>query len=79
MRGEAKFSLGFMKPSRGFPFGTPAAYGSPGAGGAMGFADPATGIGYAYVTSKMGTTLSGDPRDVALRAALSNVAARQCA
>ena len=70
MRSEAKFSLGFMKPSRGFPFGSPSAYGSPGAGGAMGLADPRAAVGYAYVTSKMGTTLSGDPRDVALRGAL---------
>ena len=44
--------------------------GSPGAGGSLGFADPITGIGYAYVTSRMGTTLTGDPRDVALRDAL---------
>ena len=79
MKGEAQFSLGFMKPSRGFPFGTASAFGSPGAGGAMGFADPATGIGYAYVTSKMGTTLSGDPRDVALRHALNSVATRRAA
>lgn len=36
----------------------------------MGFADPAAGIGYAYVTSQMGTSLTGDPRDIALRDAL---------
>jgi hypothetical protein len=30
---------------------------------------PATGVGYAYVTSGMGTRLT-DPRDVALRDAL---------
>jgi hypothetical protein len=28
------------------------------------------GIGYGYVTSKSGTRLAGDPRDVALRDAL---------
>ena len=70
MKVDAQFSLGFMKPTRGFPFGSPTAYGSPGAGGAMGMADPGAAVGYAYVTSKMGTTLSGDPRDVALRDAL---------
>jgi CubicO group peptidase (beta-lactamase class C family) len=64
------FSLGFMKPSAELPFGGPRSYGSPGAGGAMGFADPDLGIGYAYVTNRMGTRLSGDPRDVALRDAL---------
>jgi hypothetical protein len=70
MRTTAQFSLGFMKPSESVPFGTPEAFGSPGAGGAMGFADPAMQIGYGYVTCAMGTRLSGDPRDVALRDAL---------
>ena len=70
MKGESKFSLGFMKPSRSIPFGSASSFGSPGAGGAMGFADPELGIGYGYVTSQMGTTLTGDPRDVALRDAL---------
>jgi CubicO group peptidase (beta-lactamase class C family) len=64
------FSLGFMKPNDSFPFGHPGAFGAPGAGGAMGYADPETGIGYGYVTNRMGTKLSGDPRDVALRAAI---------
>jgi CubicO group peptidase (beta-lactamase class C family) len=70
LRGEVQFSLGFMKPSALWPFGTASSFGSPGAGGSLGFADPTAGIGYAYVTSRMGTTLTGDPRDVALRDAL---------
>ena len=65
-----QFSLGFMKSTPTLPFGSASAFGSPGAGGAMGFADPEAGVGYAYVTSRMGTRLSGDPRDVALRDAL---------
>ena len=65
-----QFSLGFMKPTPVLPFGSGSSFGSPGAGGALGFADPTAGVGYAYVTSKMGTRLSGDPRDVALRNAL---------
>lgn len=71
MKGDgARFSLGFMKPTSALPFGSAGAYGSPGAGGSMGFADPVAGVGYAYVTNRMGTRLSGDPRDVALRDAL---------
>ena len=70
-KGEVQFSLGFMKPSPSWPFGSPSAFGSPGSGGALGFADPAFGVGYAYVTSQMGTSLTGDPRDIALRAALT--------
>ncbi len=70
-RGTAKFSLGFMKPNDSVPFAQHAsAFGAPGAGGSMGYADPEAGIGYGYVTNRMGTTLSGDPRDVALRSAI---------
>ena len=65
-----QFSLGFMKSTAAWPFGSARSYGSPGAGGSLGFADPEAGIGYAYVTSQMGTALTGDPRDVALRDAL---------
>jgi len=72
---DLQFSLGFMKPSRAWPFGSPSSFGSPGSGGSLGFADPETGIGYAYVTSQMGATLTGDPRDVALRRALYSCAA----
>jgi CubicO group peptidase (beta-lactamase class C family) len=68
----AKFSLGFMKSSASFRFGHPGAFGAPGAGGSMGYADPQTGIGYGYVTNRMGMHLKGDPRDVALRSAIRN-------
>jgi len=67
---DVRFSLGFMKSSPQLPFGGSSSFGAPGAGGAMGFADPEAGVGYAYVTSRMGTRLTGDPRDVALRGAL---------
>jgi CubicO group peptidase (beta-lactamase class C family) len=76
LRCSAKFSLGFMQPSDSFAFGHPGAFGAPGAGGAMGYADPQTGIGYGYVTNRMGTKLSGDPRDIALRAAIPGRADR---
>jgi CubicO group peptidase (beta-lactamase class C family) len=67
---DVRFSLGFMKPGPAWPFGSATSFGSPGAGGALGFADPSAGVGYAYVTNKMGTSLTGDPREVALRHAL---------
>lgn len=63
------FSLGFARPSKGNPFGSPTAFGSPGAGGAFGFADPREEIGYAYTPNRMGTSLI-DPRDIALRSAM---------
>jgi CubicO group peptidase (beta-lactamase class C family) len=70
LRGPVQFSLGFMKPSEAIPFGHAGAFGAPGAGGAMGYADPQAGIGYGYVTNRMGVNLQGDPRDLALRAAI---------
>ena len=70
LKGQVQFSLGFMKPCANWRFGSDRSFGSPGSGGSLGFADPAAGIGYAYVTSQMGTTFTGDPRDVALREAL---------
>jgi CubicO group peptidase (beta-lactamase class C family) len=70
LKGEVQFSLGFMKPSPVWRFGSPQSFGSPGTGGALGFADPVAGIGYGYVTSRMGMVFDGDPRDVALRDAL---------
>ena len=70
LKGEVEFSLGFMKPNSGFRFGSASAFGHPGAGGSLGFADPEAQIGYAYVPNRKGTTMGGDPRDVVLRRAL---------
>jgi CubicO group peptidase (beta-lactamase class C family) len=70
LKGEVEFSLGFMKPCDNWRFGSARAFGSPGTGGALGFADPDAGVGYGYVTSQMGTRFDGDPREVALRDAL---------
>jgi CubicO group peptidase (beta-lactamase class C family) len=74
LRADLRFSLGFMQPSETLPFGHPGAFGAPGAGGSFGFADPQVGIGYAYVTNRMGMKLNGDPRDLALREALPTTA-----
>jgi CubicO group peptidase (beta-lactamase class C family) len=76
LRGPAQFSLGFMKPSESVRFGHPGAFGAPGSGGSMGYADPELGLGYGYVTSRMGVHIEGDPRDVALRAAIPTLTRR---
>lgn len=68
--GEVQFSLGFMKPSPTWRFGNVGAFGSPGSGGSLGYADPQTRTGYAYVTNRLSAKLTGDPRDVALREAM---------
>ena len=38
-------------------------------------ADPDTGIGYSYVTNRLGIRLDDDPREVALRQAVYDCAA----
>ena len=78
IKGDVEFSLGFMKPNSGFPFGSPSAFGFPGAGGSLGFADPEKQIGYAYVPNKKGVTMGGDPRDVAIRRALFSSTPAAC-
>jgi CubicO group peptidase (beta-lactamase class C family) len=71
MKGDGlQFSLGFMKSTPTWPFGSARSFGAPGAGGSLGFVDPKEDVAYAYVTSQMGTALTGDPRDLALRNAL---------
>ena len=70
IKGEAAHALGFMKNCAEMHLGGPASFGTPGAGGSVGFADPESKLGYAYITNKMGCVLTGDPRDLALRDAV---------
>jgi CubicO group peptidase (beta-lactamase class C family) len=70
MKKEMRLSLGFLKPDRNYPFGSPTAFGAPGLGGSFGFADPEIAMGYAYVTNWMGARLGGDPRELAIREAV---------
>ncbi|MFE1099575.1 serine hydrolase domain-containing protein [Nocardiopsis alba] len=68
-----RYSLGLWKPHPAWRFGSDdRAYGTPGAGGSFGFADPATGTGYGYVPNRMGLRIRDDPRDAALRRALAD-------
>jgi CubicO group peptidase (beta-lactamase class C family) len=68
---DTAFSLGFSKPAPNFRFGSSDnAFGTPGFGGSFGFADPDTGVGFAYVMNKLGFHLFSDPRELALRQAL---------
>lgn len=74
MKAEVQFSLGFMKSCPNWSFGSPSAFGAPGAGGSLGFADPESQIGYAYIPNRKSVALTGDPRDLALRNALYSAA-----
>jgi CubicO group peptidase (beta-lactamase class C family) len=65
---DTAFSLGFVKPFSTFRFGSSdKAFGTPGAGGSFGLADPDTGIGYAYAMNRLGFHIWSDPRELALR------------
>jgi CubicO group peptidase (beta-lactamase class C family) len=65
---DMSFSLGYCKPSPDFQFGSnEKAFGTPGAGGSFGFADPDAGIGFAYVMTNMGFHIFNDPREKILR------------
>ncbi|WP_437913388.1 serine hydrolase domain-containing protein [Sorangium sp. So ce302] len=61
---ESRFSLGFMLPSALRPFGRgPRTFGHPGAGGALGFADPDAGLGFGYTPNQtIASGQGGDPR-----------------
>jgi CubicO group peptidase (beta-lactamase class C family) len=64
-------SLGFLKPGPRLVFGTSqSAFGTPGAGGSFGFADPDSRLGFAYVMNNMDYYMFDDPREKALREAV---------
>jgi len=70
IRTGMSYSLGYMKPFPGYRFGSDRAFGTPGMGGSVGFADPDAKIGFAYAPNRSGYCLWDDPREKALREAL---------
>ena len=68
---EMAYSHGFCKPFPFFPFSNSTrAYGTPGAGGSQGFADPETELGFAYVPNSLLMGAIDDKRAAALRHAI---------
>jgi CubicO group peptidase (beta-lactamase class C family) len=67
---ETSFGLGFMLGTDFNPLLGAGSFGHPGAGGSLGFADPETGIGFAYVMNQMRAGLAADSRPAALIAAI---------
>jgi CubicO group peptidase (beta-lactamase class C family) len=65
---DTRYKLGFSRPSRDIWFGdSGGAFGCPGAGGSFAMGDPDAGLGFAYVTNRMGFRLFDDPREKAVR------------
>ncbi|MFF8645926.1 serine hydrolase domain-containing protein [Streptomyces sp. NPDC015345] len=65
-----RFGLGYMLHGGASPLLSPASFGHPGRGGALGFADPESGIAFGYVTNGMNKGVTADPRAQALVRAL---------
>ena len=62
-----RFSLGFMLSQPEAMLGpNPRAFGHPGAGGSLGFADPDAKVGFGYVMNQMSSEALMDPRPKAL-------------
>ncbi|GGX26239.1 serine hydrolase domain-containing protein [Streptomyces lomondensis] len=68
-----RFGLGYMLHGSASPFLTPGSFGHPGRGGALGFADPETGIAFGYVTNGFRKTVTADPRAQGLVRAVRSV------
>ncbi|MEW2520250.1 serine hydrolase domain-containing protein [Actinacidiphila alni] len=63
---NTRFGLGYMLHGPSSPLLAPGSFGHPGRGGCLGFADPAAGIGFGYVTNGMQKNVTADPRAQAL-------------
>ena len=70
---ELTWTAGLMKNTNGHFGPSPTAFGHAGFGGSAVMVDPAKKISAAYVMNKMSPSLAGDPRAVALFAALDDV------
>lgn len=72
LKNSSRYHLGMRKPCRRhFRIGTDdRAFGTTGLGGSVGFADPATGIGFGYIPTRLGWALVDDVRARALRQAV---------
>ncbi|MFE0451984.1 serine hydrolase domain-containing protein [Streptomyces sp. NPDC058914] len=63
---NTRFGLGYMLHGAASPLLSPASFGHPGRGGALGFADPESGIAFGYVTNGFRSSVTADARAQAL-------------
>jgi CubicO group peptidase (beta-lactamase class C family) len=67
---DSRFGTGFFLDSPFCPMYGPSSFGHAGAGGSLAFADPDSGVAFAYVMNQMQQALAGDPRADALVSAV---------
>jgi CubicO group peptidase (beta-lactamase class C family) len=67
---NTRFGLGYMLHGPASPLLSPTSFGHPGRGGALGLADPESGIAFGYVTNGFRSSVTADPRAQALLRAL---------
>ncbi|HKA15454.1 MAG TPA: serine hydrolase domain-containing protein [Myxococcota bacterium] len=73
-----RFASGFALPPMLSLDAPDTAFGHPGAGGSLGFADPASGLAFGYVMNQMQLGIAGDPRaERLLSAAYASLTARK--
>lgn len=70
LRKITRFGLGFMLHGPDVPYFGEGSFGHDGAGGSIGFADPASGIAFGYVMNRMNQGINADPRPHSIIAAL---------
>ncbi|MGI5455509.1 serine hydrolase domain-containing protein [Streptomyces sp. CA-249302] len=70
---NTRFGLGYMLHGAASPLLAPTSFGHPGRGGALGFADPESGIAFGYVTNGFRKSVTADPRAQALVRAVRDV------
>ncbi|SEE25404.1 CubicO group peptidase, beta-lactamase class C family [Streptomyces sp. 3213] len=63
---NTRFGLGHMLHGGASPLLSDGSFGHPGRGGALGFADPDSGIAFGYVTNSFRKSVTADPRAQAL-------------
>jgi CubicO group peptidase (beta-lactamase class C family) len=63
---NTRFGLGYMLHGSASPLLSPGSFGHPGRGGALGFADPESGIAFGYVTNGFRKSVTADARAQAL-------------
>ncbi|MET9407016.1 serine hydrolase domain-containing protein [Streptomyces sp. NPDC002935] len=63
---NTRFGLGYMLHGGASPLLSPGSFGHPGRGGALGFADPESGIAFGYVTNSFRKSVTADARAQAL-------------